>query len=157
MSSTSSLPFCSVEFSEPSSLEQLNEYINVSIGNHFKIDMWETATIEQQKYAHSGESRDTMYSDYYQFIISQFHNHTLLNIICYDPCCGLLSRGTKSLYTLNVNTGKPTRNSADKTIFSDELISKIKEFISLIPIGLHGRRWESKNRDKVKNFNKDLN
>ena len=106
----------------------LNNDIERQIGKELNIPMWSSLTLEEKDNILKN-SRDSAPADYYQCLIikSEEPKPNLMNIISYDPYCGLLSRGTNAIYTLNLKTKKPTKKSHIQIKLSEELCNKIIE------------------------------
>jgi len=76
--------------------------------------MWESLTdLEKENILASDRDSAPSYSSH--IVINEFKGILLLNVICFDPSYGLLSRGQKAIYTVNLKTSKPTKNSQIQT------------------------------------------
>ena len=106
----------------------LLEEIAILVENDLKISMYEPLSVEIKEQL-KNDTRDSAESDYNKILFTQFNNLILMNIIMNDKYCGLYSRGSKALYTLNLSTFKPTKNSKMQNQPSSELVDKIKIFM----------------------------
>jgi len=106
--------------------KKLNDNIESLIEKELNMPMWSSLT-QEEKDNIMKNSRDSAPADYYQCLIvkSEEPKPSLMNIISYDPYCGLLSKGSRSEYTLNLKTKKPTKKSQIQTKLSEGLCDKI--------------------------------
>lgn len=110
----------------PSENDSVIKKISIDIGKFLDIPMWEALSDEEKSSVMSND-RDSAPSDYYVMSLSDFKGLPLVNIICYDPYCGLLSRGSQAAYSFNLKTCRPTKNSPIQDQLPKELIKKIKD------------------------------
>ena len=111
--------------------KKLNDNIESLIEKELNIPMWSSLPQKKKDYIMS-EMRDSAPADYNTCLIreNEYPRPSLMNIIPYDPYFGLLSRGSRAMYTLNLKTKKPTKNSHIQTKLSEGLCNEIIRSIS---------------------------
>jgi hypothetical protein len=117
--------------------------IQNKIGEELNLCMHTSLTKEEVKYIL--EETESFCTQYKNCIISKFKEIYLLNVIEWCPYSGCFSRGSKSFYTLNLQTFKPTKNSQIQTKLSDDLIKEIKDHLKNTALTYH-------TTEKINNF-----
>lgn len=104
----------------------IDDNIESLIEKELNIPMWSSLTHEEKNNIISNGS-DTAPANYHKCLILKNDppQPSLMNIISYDPYCGLLSRGIEAKYTLNLKTKTPTKNSNIQTKLSENLCNEI--------------------------------
>lgn len=112
----------------------LTDEIIDEISKEIGLDLWDNRD-KTKRYCYPGNrvSGELRADDYFNTSITLYKNVYLL---MFRPEGHF--KGSNSEYTLNLNTLKPTKNSHIKKELSDELITKIKNYLD--------------NHGRVKNF-----
>jgi len=93
--------------------------ISIEIGKFLELQMWESLTFTEKNKV----KNDNRTTDYYVITLSKYMGISLLNVVCKYP-----NNGKKSIFTLNLKTCKPTKNSQIQKQLPKELIEKIIKF-----------------------------
>lgn len=100
--------------------------IHALLQQELGISMWHAQTDAKQKETHDSD-QDSSYSNFGDIAVSEWKGQVLMNILPYSPNAYYSSLyGRYTYYTLNVKTGRPTKNSPLQTKVSTELLSHIR-------------------------------
>lgn len=111
--------------------------LEIKIGQDLGIPMWSALTLEEKNniLELKNTNQDNILKDrkirYYQVNFTEYKGIVLLNVIYYNPFSNLLISGKKAIYTLNINTKKPTARSRIKKKLSEDTIELINNYLQL--------------------------
>jgi len=131
------------------------KHISSGLEKLLNIKTWICLTTKQQNHILMNEITD---AKYYQVIINTFKNLSLICVTLYDPLDN--SKTSKSIYTINLDTLNPTRNSDIKKELPQELKTYIKNNIKLdtiVDCHMEFNEYISEQNNKNSDFYKNHN
>ena len=104
--------------------------LEIKIGEDLDIPMWSALTSEEKNDIMDNPDIKIK-KKYYHVNFTEFKGVVLLNVIYYNPFSNLLISGKKAIYTLNINTNKPTAKSKIRKKLSDQTLELIHNYLQL--------------------------
>lgn len=108
------------------SIKLIEELID-EIGEYLGFEMWNKRDKTKEYDFPGSREADALPGDYFvSGNLVQWYNRPTLLVYQYEACRYDPFFDRSSLYTLNLSTMKPTKNSSNQTPLSQELIEKLK-------------------------------
>ena len=103
--------------------------LEIKIGEDLDVPMWSALTFEEKN--NILDNPEIKPKKYYQVNFTEYKGVILLNVIYYNPFSNLLISGKRAIYTLNINTNKPTAKSRIRRKLSEETLDLIHSYLQL--------------------------